>query len=85
MKHHNIRLTAKQAETARGASASGQLSDGIQKIIDRHSGLVALKHIGGKMSNLFFNLAQNEAVPPEHRETMRQMCERWDKTIKELP
>lgn len=39
---------------------------------------------GQKMSNICFNLAQNEAYDPTHRQSMRDCREMWDK-IRSVP
>ena len=41
------------------------------------------RQCGQMMSNICFNLAQNESYDPQHRQSMRDCREMWDK-IKEV-
>ena len=42
--------------------------------------LVERRWWGQMMSNLCFNLAQNEAYDPTHRQSMKDCRENWDKS-----
>ncbi len=39
------------------------------------------KQCGQMMSNICFNLAQNEAYDTQHRQSMRDCREMWDKIV----
>lgn len=39
------------------------------------------KQCGQMMSNICFNLAQNEAYDAQHRQSMRDCREMWDKIV----
>jgi hypothetical protein len=49
------------------------------------SELLLRRQCGQMMSNICFNLAQNEAYDPTHRQSMRDCREMWDKIRTENP
>lgn len=51
---------------------------------DLRSELVSRRRCGQMMSNLCFNLAQNDKYDPAHRQSMRDCREDWDsiRTVK---
>ena len=46
--------------------------------------IARLRHFGGKLSNLAFNLKQSDSIPDDHRQAMRIAQEDWDNASKPI-